>query len=166
MLTKGMAHLLDRCLRMWWPCLGTVPEGWKLVCREVLRIMLPATLPAALAVISGLRICMRGTSARPIQEVQALAWVAVGVIGGSADSRRFLIWGRYRALAGHALRALRLDLLLLVLHHLQALPLDCWACQPHEAGEARHLGSPGKDTQLTQLRRSLSAPASPGTAQH
>ena len=45
--------------------------------------------------------------------------------------------GRYRALAGHALRALRCDLVLLVLHHLQELPIDCWACdQPRPARRA------------------------------
>lgn len=42
---------------------------------------------------------------------------------------------RYRALAGHALRALRLDLMLMVLHHLQELPGNCWACKEEDAVE-------------------------------
>lgn len=42
---------------------------------------------------------------------------------------------RYRLLAGHSLRALRLDLALAVLHHLQDLPSTNWACEEEEATE-------------------------------
>ena len=42
---------------------------------------------------------------------------------------------RYRSLAGHSLRALRLDLALAVLHHLQDLPSNNWACEEEEASE-------------------------------
>ena len=42
---------------------------------------------------------------------------------------------RYRSLAGHSLRALRLDLALAVLHHLQDLPSNNWACEEDEASE-------------------------------
>ncbi len=42
---------------------------------------------------------------------------------------------RYRSLAGHSLRALRLDLALAVLHHLQDLPSNNWACKEEEATE-------------------------------
>ena len=44
---------------------------------------------------------------------------------------------RYRSLAGHSLRALRLDLALAVLHHLQDLPSNNWACEEEEASEVR-----------------------------
>lgn len=44
---------------------------------------------------------------------------------------------RYRALAGQCARALRLDLLLLVLHHLQQLPRSSYVCQSEE--EAREV---------------------------
>lgn len=44
---------------------------------------------------------------------------------------------RYRALAGQCARALRLDLLLLVLHHLQQLPCSSYVCQSEE--EAREV---------------------------
>lgn len=42
---------------------------------------------------------------------------------------------RYRSLAGHSLRALRLDLELAVLHYLQDLPSNKWACEEEEATE-------------------------------
>ena len=42
---------------------------------------------------------------------------------------------RYRSLAGHSLRALRLDLALSVLHYLQDLPSNKWACEEEEATE-------------------------------
>ncbi|PRW57112.1 exocyst complex component SEC8 [Chlorella sorokiniana] len=88
---------------------------------------------------------------------------AVGTSGGSATGAtwqqqlgsRFKAWrrsaagegalseglahlaDRYRALAGQCARALRLDLLLLVLHHLQQLPRSSYVCQSEE--EAREV---------------------------
>ena len=44
---------------------------------------------------------------------------------------------RYRALAGQCVRAMRLDLLLLVLHHLQQLPKSSYVC--HQEEEAREV---------------------------
>lgn len=38
-------------------------------------------------------------------------------------------------MAGHSLRALRLDLELAVLHYLQDLPSNKWACEEEEATE-------------------------------
>eukprot|EP00887_Chlorella_sp_A99_P002121 scaffold21.g2121.t1 len=42
---------------------------------------------------------------------------------------------RCRALAGHCVRALRIDLLLLMLFHLQELPRSSYVCSEEEAGE-------------------------------
>lgn len=62
---------------------------------------------------------------------------AFGKIRGWSSTQEGVgLWRRrYRALAGHALRALRLDLMLTVLHHLQELPGNRWACQEEDAVE-------------------------------
>ena len=59
-----------------------------------------------------------------------------GEAGGLTEGLSHLA-DRYRALAGQCVRAMRLDLLLLVLHHLQQLPKSSYVC--HQEEEAREV---------------------------
>lgn len=59
-----------------------------------------------------------------------------GEAGGLTEGLSHLA-DRHRALAGQCARALRLDLLLLVLHHLQQLPASSYVCESEE--EAREV---------------------------
>lgn len=49
------------------------------------------------------------------------------------SDRGWFGWRRYRSLAGQSLRALRLDMLLLVVHHLESLPKGRYVCGAAEA---------------------------------
>ena len=71
---------------------------------------------------------------------------------------------RYRSLGGHSLRALRLDLELAVLHYLQDLPSNKWACEEEEATEVlTHLISFRRSLIITPYQ-TLSAKCSPSNA--
>ena len=65
------------------------------------------------------------------------AWRRSGAGEGALSEGLAHLADRYRALAGQCARALRLDLLLLVLHHLQQLPRSSYVCQGEE--EAREV---------------------------
>ncbi len=73
--------------------------------------------------------------------------VAGGGTGRRKSSRDLLteslkhLMDRYRAAAGLALRALRLDQLLGVVQQLQALPEGHWVCDEEAAAEARSSAS-------------------------
>ncbi|KAL4452048.1 hypothetical protein ABPG75_007710 [Micractinium tetrahymenae] len=65
------------------------------------------------------------------------AWRKAGGEAGSLTEGLAHLADRYRALAGMCVRALRLDLLLLTLHHMQQLPRSSYVCASEE--EAREV---------------------------
>lgn len=144
MLTLGMSHLMDRCVHACHTlclhlCGRVVKERPSLICNLtsdpedqslVLKcLLLPASQshPQVHPVIWAPHLPMPSP-------VYGGIWVwAYRLPETLLTAFRWLC--RYRSLAGHSLRALRLDLELAVLHYLQDLPSNKWACEEEEATE-------------------------------
>jgi hypothetical protein len=113
MLTVGMAHLMDRSAQM-----------------RVLSGAFSVNLPACSQPLAD-----HLTRCQLPHDFSLFGGVHLAVYKAAAMLDRRTGGGRYRALAGHSLRALRLDLMLTVLHHLQELPGNNWACEEEDAVE-------------------------------
>ena len=93
---------------------------------------------AAAAAAAAVAAAGSGTSWQQQLGSRFKAWrrAGGGEAGGLTEGLSHLA-DRYRALAGQCVRAMRLDLLLLVLHHLQQLPKSSYVC--HQEEEAREV---------------------------